>query len=267
MHPIAWFVSALVLMMGLMTLLWAVARRIGNWGVVDVGWAGGLGALAMLLIAFGPGEAGRRLLLGGMLAAWAIRLTGYIWLNRVWKRPEDGRYQRLRHHWGARAPLHFLWFFQAQAVLAVLFSVPVWLAMRRPEAFPAWSDLAAIPVWLLALTGEAVADAQLARFRADPASRGRTFRGGLWRLSRHPNYFFEWLHWWTYVVAGLTAPAGWLTLGGPVLMYVFLHRVTGIPHTEQQALASRGDDYRRYQRETPAFFPWFPRKERARSGD
>jgi len=263
MSTLTFFAAAILAMVGLMALLWVVARRIRNWGLVDVGWSGGVGLLAVLLMAWGPGTPGRRLLLGGLLALWALRLTTYIFLNRIWNRPEDGRYVRMREHWGPRAPLHFLWFFQAQALLAVLFVVPAWLAARRPDPFPSWFDLAAIPVWLLAVAGESVADAQLAKFRGDPAHRGRTCRTGLWRVSRHPNYFFEWVHWWTYVVAGVTASLGWLTLIGPLLMYLFLNRVTGIPHTEAQALISRGDDYRRYQRETPAFFPWFPRKQKA----
>jgi steroid 5-alpha reductase family enzyme len=94
------------------------------------------------------------------------------------------------------------------------------------------------------------------------ANRGHTCRDGLWRYSRHPNYFFEWLHWWAYVPLSLGAAGGWATILAPLVMLFFLFCVTGIPATEAQALQSRGADYRQYQRTTSAFFPWFPRRER-----
>ncbi|MBV8853549.1 MAG: DUF1295 domain-containing protein, partial [Sinobacteraceae bacterium] len=105
----------------------------------------------------------------------------------------------------------------------------------------------------------------LARFRANPAHRGKTCRAGLWRYSRHPNYFFEWLHWFSYVAFAVGAPLGWLALAGPLLMYVFLRYVSGIPYTEAQALRTRGDDYRDYQRRTSMLFPWPPRRAPAAS--
>jgi steroid 5-alpha reductase family enzyme len=116
-----------------------------------------------------------------------------------------------------------------------------------------------LAVWLAALTGEGVADRQLNRFRDDPAHRGQTCRDGLWRYSRHPNYFFEWCHWFGYVALAWGSPLAWLSWLGPMLMYVFLRWISGIPFTEQQALRTRGDDYREYQRRTSAFFPWFPK--------
>jgi steroid 5-alpha reductase family enzyme len=119
--------------------------------------------------------------------------------------------------------------------------------------------VAGIAVWVASIAGESIADRQLARFRADPAHRGRTCRAGLWRYSRHPNYFFEWLHWFTYVALAVGSPLPWLSLAGPIVMYVFLRWVSGIPFTEAQALRTRGEDYRRYQQSTPLLFPWFPR--------
>ena len=101
---------------------------------------------------------------------------------------------------------------------------------------------------------------QLAAFRAQPSNRGRTCRSGLWRYSRHPNYFFEWLHWFAYVALAVGSPVSWLAWSGPVVMYLFLRYISGIPFTEANALRSRGDDYREYQRTTPMLFPWFPRK-------
>jgi steroid 5-alpha reductase family enzyme len=117
----------------------------------------------------------------------------------------------------------------------------------------------AVAIWAGSVVGEAVADRQLARFRADPAHRGKTCRDGLWRYSRHPNYFFEWLHWFAYVVLAIGSPWAWLSWCGPVVMYVFLRWISGIPYTEAQALRTRGEEYREYQRTTPMLFPWFPK--------
>ena len=113
-----------------------------------------------------------------------------------------------------------------------------------------------ICVWVISVTGETIADNQLANFRSMSQNQGKTCRNGLWRFSRHPNYFFEWLHWWSYVLLGQGSALTWL---GPPLMLLFLFRVTGIPYTEIQAVKSRGDDYRNYQKTTNVFFPWFPR--------
>ena len=117
-------------------------------------------------------------------------------------------------------------------------------------------------VWLISVFGEYVADRQLATFRADPNNKGKTCRAGLWAYSRHPNYFFEWLHWFTYVLLAINSEYFWYSLVGPVVMLAFLYRVSGIPWTEAQALRSRGDDYRRYQEEVSAFVPWFPHKSK-----
>jgi steroid 5-alpha reductase family enzyme len=124
-----------------------------------------------------------------------------------------------------------------------------------------------VAVWLLSVVGEGIADRQLARFRENPANKGKTCRDGLWRYSRHPNYFFEWLHWFAYVLLAVGSPWFWLSAAGPVVMYLFLRYVSGIPYTEAQALRSRGEDYRRYQQTTPMLFPWFPKPDPIPSTD
>ncbi|KAG1359915.1 hypothetical protein G6F61_014465 [Rhizopus arrhizus] len=147
----------------------------------------------------------------------------------------------------------------AQALLIILFAPPFVAVAANPRPGLTIWIVAAAGVWLLSVGGEALADRQLARFRANPANKGRTCRDGLWRYSRHPNYFFEWLHWFTYVLLAVGSPLWWMAWLGPLLMYVFLRWISGIPFTEQQALRTRGDDYREYQRRTSAFFPWFPK--------
>ncbi len=248
-----------VLMAAMMAALWLVQRARRDAGVVDVGWAAGLGVLAILYAAAGGGDPWRRALVGVMAGGWSLRLAWYLLADRIVGKPEDGRYQELRARWGERAQARFFVFFQAQAVADVVLSLPFLVAMRGGVALGA-AGLAGVAVWVVAVLGEALADAQLARFRADPANRGATCRIGLWRASRHPNYFFEWLHWWSYVLLALGSPAWWVSLVGPALMLYFLLKVTGIPATEAHALASRGEEYREYQRTTSAFVPWFPKR-------
>ena len=252
----------LAVMVAVMAALWLLQRQTGNAGVVDVGWSAGVGLAGVLAAGLGAGWAPRRLLVGTMIALWSLRLAAYI-LRRQLGESEDGRYARLRSEWGAAFQRRLFWFFQAQAALAVLFALPVWVVAGDPR--PGWGarELAAVAVWLTAVAGESLADRQLAGFRADPANRGRTCTSGLWRYSRHPNYFFEWLHWWAYVVLALGAPLAWLTFVGPVLMLYFLLKVTGVPATEARALLSRAD-YAEYQRTTSAFIPWFRRRPTAR---
>jgi steroid 5-alpha reductase family enzyme len=194
-------------------------------------------------------------LFGGL---WALRLCLYLW-RRVAREAEDGRYQALRARFGDAA-LPFFVFFQMQALVVALFALPFAAVATRTSDPAGWQVFAAALAWSVAVGGEALADFQLAHFRAKPANRGRSCREGLWAWSRHPNYFFEWLHWFTYLLLAIGSPYWWLALSGPVLMLLFLYRVSGIPWTEAQSLRSRGEDYRRYQREVSAFFPLPPRQ-------
>jgi steroid 5-alpha reductase family enzyme len=151
-----------------------------------------------------------------------------------------------------------------QAAAIALFSLPPLIIMQNPRpAFSLW-ELCGLLLWAMAVSGEAIADGQLAAFRKQPWNKDRVCRAGLWRYSRHPNYFFEWLHWWSYVVMAFALPAGnwWATLVGPLVMGWALVKITGIPPAEAQALATRGEDYRVYQRTTSAFFPWPPRPDK-----
>ena len=172
---------------------------------------------------------------------------------------EDGRYKQMREDWGDNTQRNLFLFFQVQATWSVLFAAPMLIAARNQQPI-GWTDLAGLLVWALALGGEMIADNQLSRFRHNPANKGKVCRDGLWRYSRHPNYFFEWVHWWGYVLIGWNAPYGWLTLLGPAVMLFFLFKITGIPPTEKNALKSRGEAYRQYQRTTSVFVPWPPKE-------
>jgi steroid 5-alpha reductase family enzyme len=265
MTPVTLLLVGWLVMAAVMTVLWLVQRARRDAGIVDVGWAAGLGLLAVLYAILAPGAPFRRLLVGVLAGAWSLRLASYILTNRVLGGPEDGRYQTLRSKWGERAQSRFFLFFQAQALVDVVFSIPYLVAMSNPRPGLGIWGVAGFLIWLVAVLGEALADRQLAVFRADSVNLGKVCRVGLWRASRHPNYFFEWLHWWSYVLLAVGSHWWVMTLVGPALMFFFLFKVTGIPATEAQALASRGEDYRDYQRTTSAFVPWFPSKQGTRN--
>lgn len=250
---LVWAVSALV-----MVAVWAVSMRVANVGYVDVAWAALMAVAALLAGALGQGGELPRLLVALLGSLWGMRLSLHL-LVRVLHEPEDGRYQALRAQWSGSASRFFV-FFQMQAVVVALFALPfIAAASRHSPELDVWT-VVAVAVWILAVGGEWLADRQLAAFRADAGNRGKTCRAGLWAWSRHPNYFFEWLHWFAYVFLAVGSSLFWWSLLGPLVMLLFLYRVSGIPWTEAQSLRSRGEDYARYQREVSAFILLPPRR-------
>jgi steroid 5-alpha reductase family enzyme len=253
----------LAIVAGMMLVLWIIHLLIRNAAVVDVGWAAGLGTLAIFYALAGPGYPARKWAMASMAGFWGLRLAAYLTMSRVVGQSEEGRYVQLRQEWKTHLALRFLFFFEFQALLDVLLSLPFLIACLNPNA-PLWTiEKIGAGIWLIAIVGEAFADGQLNKFKKNPGNHGKTFRGGLWRYSRHPNYFCEWLIWVGYAVFALGSPWGWLGLISPALILYFLLSATGIPATEAQALRSRGTDYRMYQRTTSSFVPWFPKKEEA----
>lgn len=252
---IVWLSASTIMVFG-----WLYQRKTRNAGIVDALWSACMAASAVFYALTGSGAELPRILVAIMGGLWGTRLAVYIW-HRVMHESEDGRYVALRERWNDDQG-KFLLFFLAQGLFTAIFSLPFWIAAHNPV--PEWTvwSLLAILIWIIALVGESVADNQLAAFRADPANKGKTCRRGLWRTSRHPNYFFEWLHWFAYVALSVGTGTGWVlaSLVGPTLMLCTLYWVTGIPYTEKQALRSRGDDYREYQRTTSPLIPWFPRR-------
>jgi steroid 5-alpha reductase family enzyme len=252
---LGWAVAA-----ALMLALWSIQLRTGSATAVDAGWAANLFLLAILYAALGGGALHHRLLIGVLAALESARIASVV-VRRIGGE-EDGRYRELRARWRERGreQTSFFVFYQAQGVLAVVLSAPILIACFNHRHGFSPLEWVGAAVWAVGAVLEALADRQLARYRSSAANRGRTMREGLWRLSRHPNYFGQWLTWVGYALIALAAPYGWIGLYAPALMLLLILFVTGIPPTEEQALKSRGDDYRRYQRETSAFVPWFPRK-------
>jgi steroid 5-alpha reductase family enzyme len=242
-----------------MTALWYVQRRTGNAGIVDVGWAAGIAFLAVGYSIVGAAPLSLRVAVASMVGLWGFRLAWHIH-QRGHGKPEDGRYAQLRSDWGARFQQKLLGFYLLQALTVAFFALPS--ALVATDAAGEWSALRALgmAIWALGWVGESIADKQLNAFKKlASANEGPVCKRGLWRYSRHPNYFFEWLTWVGLAVFALPSPKGALALACPAAMLYLLFRVTGIPATEAQALRSKGEAYRAYQRETSAFFPWFPK--------
>jgi steroid 5-alpha reductase family enzyme len=211
-----WAIAAL-----LMTALWLAQKRTRNAGVVDAGWTLLTGGLGIWLAWLAAGYFPRRMLVIVLAGGWAMRLGTHL-LRRVLNQPEESRYRRLREQWGADADRRLFLLFQLHAVSALLFAAPMAAAAANTTRFLNGFDAAGALVGFIAIQGGMVADRQLARFRKDAANGGRVLRAGLWRYSPHPNYFFEWLHWWSYALIAATGAWWWVALLGPILMYARL---------------------------------------------
>jgi len=248
----------------LMALAWRVRERSGNSGWVDTIWTfsvGLVGAGAALWPVAGAAPNARQGLVAALVLIWSLRLGTHIF-SRTAGIPDDPRYAALARDWGLDAPRRMFIFLQNQGFGSIPLVFSIFIAARFPDSALRLQDALGVLILIAAIAGEALADAQLKRFRLGPANQGRVCDIGLWRWSRHPNYFFEWLGWLAYPVIAISPHYrwGWASLPAPVFMYWILVHVTGIPPLEAQMLRSRGERYRAYQSRTSAFFPLPPHK-------
>ncbi|MES2661011.1 MAG: DUF1295 domain-containing protein [Verrucomicrobiota bacterium] len=238
-----------------------MARKWDNYSIVDAVWAFGIGLMGIIwLVSCGDGSL-KIWIAGGLLAIWSLRLGSHL-ERRIRKAhpEEDARYAKLREVWSGRVTSAFFWFFQGQAISVVILALPFLLiAADGDRSWSPWES-AGFAITLIGISGEALADAQMARFKKGKPGKNEICREGLWRYSRHPNYFFEsviWLGFYTYACGSAW---GWTTIHAPAIIVFLLLKVTGIPPTEASAVRRKGDAYRRYQETTSAFIPWPPRR-------
>jgi steroid 5-alpha reductase family enzyme len=268
------YVGALVAMALALSILmagaWVARERTGNSGWVDTIWTfsvGLVGAGGALWPIGGDAPNARQWLVAACVAAWSLRLGVHIAV-RTSGISDDPRYAEFAKQWGQAAPQRMFLFLQNQAFGSIPLVFAIFVAAHAPGSALRPQDYLGALVLLVAIFGEAIADSQLKRFREQPTNRGQVCDIGLWRWSRHPNYFFEWLGWLAYPVIAISPdfyPWGWVALLAPAFMYWILVHVTGIPPLEAQMLRSRGERYRDYQSRTSVFFPLPPRASRGAS--
>ena len=252
------FVLAGAVILALMTLLWLLSVRLENASIIDVFWGIGFIIVTWLAFALTPqGYLPRKSLLITLVMVWGLRLAIHIGTRNL-GRPEDFRYAKWRAENGPR----WWWFsffqvFLLQGLLLWLISAPLLAAMT--SGFPAILtplDWLGTLLWLLGLLFESVGDAQLMAFRARPANQAKLLTSGLWKYTRHPNYFGEAVLWWGLYVIALAA-GRWWTIFSPILMTFLLLRVSGLAMLERTMKSKPG--YQEYMQRTSAFFPWFPK--------
>ena len=249
-----------LLLSGAMALAWRVALTTGQSGRIDAIWTFATGLAAIVAAAASHGDPLRRIVVCMMAAIWSLRLGLYLW-RRAIAGGDDRRYAALKQSWGEAAPRRLFLFLQIQAAASLPLALTAYCAAGAPRPGLDWRDGLAIAIFALAFAGEAIADQQMASFKREPGNRGRICDQGLWAWSRHPNYFFEWLGWLAYPIMAIEAgyPAGWLTLSGPLVIYVLLVHVSGVPPLEAHLSRSRPAEFAAYAENVNAFWPRPPR--------
>jgi steroid 5-alpha reductase family enzyme len=260
MFPVAIIAASALGLALAFSIVWLWQLRTNNAGMIDPVWAGALGAVAVFAGVASNGAPLNRVLVAACGGAWGMRLAVHLW-RRNHGKPEDARYRQFRDQWATAAPRHFFWFFQLQALIALLLAVAFFVPAASRMTVPIENAVGAVAVWLIAACGEARADRQLARFNSDGRHRNQVCRVGLWRYSRHPNYFFECVHWLAYTVLSIRLPWGWLTIAPPLLMAWLLVKVSGVPLLEAHLTRTRAG-YDEYIRTTSVLIPWPPARDR-----
>jgi steroid 5-alpha reductase family enzyme len=241
------------------TAAYQIARKLKLMAIVDTIWTAGLGISALVYHTVAGLESVRSWAVLLVIFLWSFRLSFHLFRDRVFTGHEDPRYKALAEYWAAKSARNFYFLFLAQIIFIALFLFPVSIAMQNPQPVWTWTDTLAVLIGISAMLGEWIADRQLAFFRANPKNKGGVCKDRLWRYSRHPNYFFEWLHWFAYLAFAVGSSSVGFALVGPIAMFIFLRFLTGVPYAEMSSLKSRGEAYRQYQSSTNAFFPWIPR--------
>ncbi len=252
------YALAILAVLAYMTLLWVISLALRNSSIVDIFWGAGFVLLNWFYFFMAPdGLPARKWLIGALVTIWGLRLSLYI-LYRNWGKPEDFRYRK----WREEAPGKWWWqsFFKVfvlQGALLWLISAPLLAAQIGKTPRLTALDFIAIAVWAIGFFFEAVGDIQMARFKGNPANKGKVLNDGVWRYTRHPNYFGDATQWWSYYLLAASA-GGWWAILSPIIMTTLLLRVSGVALLEK-TLKETKPEYRDYIERTSAFIPWFPR--------
>jgi len=244
-----------------MIIVWIWAYRIKNAGVVDIFWAFNFTIIAAIIWLLAEGFQPRINLVCLLAGLWSLRLGIYL-LIRVGShlKEEEGRYKQLRQEWAPNPDAKFFAFFQMQAVSNVFLAIPFFIIALNPKPELSILEYIGAGLWFISIVGEGLSDFQLKQFKKDPANKGKVCQSGLWNYSRHPNYFFQLMIWISVLIFALASPYGYIAVVCPLAIGYLIFKVTGIPMTEEQALRSKGEAYKEYQRTTSVFVP-LPKKK------
>jgi steroid 5-alpha reductase family enzyme len=261
MNFINLYLLGAALIFTMMLILWGISLALKNSSIVDIFWGFGFVLSAWLYFFLTPdGFIIRKLILLALVTIWGLRLTIHI-LTRNWGKPEDFRYQKFRKDAGNIWWIKSLFqVFLLQGLLMWIISAPLLAAQLfiKNNSFT-WVDGIAIIVWVIGFFFESSGDAELTRFRANPANKGKLLNTGVWHFTRHPNYFGDSAQWWAFYLLALVA-GGWWTVFSPIVMTLFLVQVSGVALLEK-TMAETKPGYREYMAQTSAFIPWFPKKK------
>ena len=234
-------------------LLWLWSRKIKNYSWVDAAWAFGIGACSVSWLLANPGL--KQWAAGLLISCWSLRLSYHLQRRILKHHPEeDSRYAELRESW---SPTGFFFFFQAQAILVILMALPFYFIARDSSPWGAFERIGGTTC-LIGLIGELISDRQMTQFKEKNADPKAVCQEGLWKYSRHPNYFFESVIWTGFYLFASGSAHGYWTIHAPLIITFLLLKITGIPPTEKSAVARKGDAYREYQRTTSPFIPLPP---------
>lgn len=244
-----------------MTILWVVSLILRNASIIDVFWGLGFVISDWFFFAFTPeGFFQRKILVSTLVTIWGLRLSLHI-LLRNWGKPEDFRYHKWREEegssWWWKSLLRV---FLLQGFLIWIISIPLLVGQISPSPSQfTWVDGLGLAVWMVGFFFEAAGDWQLKRFKSNPENKGKVLSGGVWRYTRHPNYFGDAAQWWGYYLIAAATFSGWWTIYSPIIMTFFLIKISGVAMLEKSLVNSR-DGYHEYINTTSSFLPWFPKK-------
>ena len=251
--------QAAVVVFGYFLVFFLVAQAIRNNSIVDMGWGPGFVVVSVYAYVATEQSTFRATVALILVSIWGIRLAYHI-VKRNWGKPEDFRYANWRKEWGKWVvPRAFFQVFMLQGLFMMVVVLPVLLIQHSQQPGFGWIETTGLVVWGIGFYFEAVGDRQLKEFKANPQNKGKIIQTGLWRYTRHPNYFGEAAMWWGIGIMAVPVEWGWLGIISPVTITWLLVFVSGVPMLEKKY---RGrPDFEAYAAKTNAFFPWFPRKQ------
>jgi steroid 5-alpha reductase family enzyme len=252
------FVDAIIIVFIYMILLFCLALYKKNNSIIDIGWGTGFMILALYSFFKTHLYMQRHCIVLAMILLWGLRISLHI-LCRNWGKPEDSRYASMRKKWGKHRELRsFFQIFMLQGIVMLIIAQPIILINSSFENNLRWVDIVGIVVWLVGFVFELVGDYQLQQFLHDKNNHGHILTSGLWRYTRHPNYFGEATMWWGIFLIALSVPHGWTAIMSPATITFLLLYVSGVPLAE--ASFKGNVEFKKYAQKTSVFFPWFPKK-------